>query len=108
MAGVDVLDPLEPEPVLQRGAKFPGLRGAFVRVELDVRELGRYDDRREDRGRRQVRHGERVTDEIAAWAGLRLDLVESGPDHLARVRDAVRPDLVAPLHDGCEYADSAP
>src|SRR4051812_49108566 len=103
VAGVHVLDPLEPEPVLQRGAKFPGLRGAIVRAKLDVGELGRYDDRREDRGRRQVRHGERVADQIAAWAGLRLDLLESVPDDLARVRDAVRPDLVAPLHDGREH-----
>src|SRR5688572_5019802 len=76
MACVHVLDPLEPGTVLERVAELPKLGGALVRMNRDVRKLGRHDDETKDRGDRQIRHGERLTDEIAARADVRLELVE--------------------------------
>ena len=48
VAGVHVFDPRKARRVLQRGSKFAELRGALIRVELDVREFGRNDDQPED------------------------------------------------------------
>src|SRR4051794_40510517 len=70
MACVHVLDPLDPGTVLERVTEPPKLGGALVRGNLDVRELRRHDDETKDRGGRQVRHGERLTDEIAARADV--------------------------------------
>jgi hypothetical protein len=71
--------------------------GSLVRVEVDVGELGRDDQHGEDRGGRQVRHAERLADEIAARADLGLDLVERGAHDLTRLLDGLRPDPEAPF-----------
>src|SRR5215210_2995543 len=102
MACVHVLDPLERGTLLERIAEPPKLGGALVRVNLDVRELRRHDDETKDRGGRQIRHGERLTDEIAARADVSLELVERRAHLLARLPDGLRPDAEASLHDLAE------